>query len=47
VEELRNNGHRVETKDAIGAAANAVVIDGARGRVQAASSGDSNGATVL
>jgi gamma-glutamyltranspeptidase/glutathione hydrolase len=47
VEELRRSGHRVETKEAIGAAANAVVIDDATGRVQAASSGASNGATVF
>jgi gamma-glutamyltranspeptidase/glutathione hydrolase len=47
VEELRQKGHRVEMKDAIGAAANAVVIDSATGRAQAASSGASNGATVF
>jgi gamma-glutamyltranspeptidase/glutathione hydrolase len=47
VEELRQKGRRVETKEAIGAAANAVVIDRATGRVQAASSGATNGATVF
>ncbi|MEX2170334.1 MAG: gamma-glutamyltransferase [Pirellulales bacterium] len=47
VEELRERGHRVEVKQALGAGANAVVIEAKSGDVQAAASKGSSGVLVF
>ena len=47
LEDLKLKGREVEVKDALGGSANAVVIDSATGRVQAAASGDSTGVLMF
>jgi hypothetical protein len=47
VEELREKGHRVDVKEALGGGANAVVIDPKTGHVQAAATGGSIGALAF
>jgi gamma-glutamyltranspeptidase len=47
VDRLRARGHRVEVRNSLGGAANAVVFDAATDTVQAAASDDSSGVIVF